>query len=179
MDCAQCGATLAPGSRFCASCGATVDAGMPPGAQGMAGFAPTATAVEYAGFWIRFLAIIIDGVILGIVDTFVGVLLREDFTDTSALSFFIGLVVSAAYFTIAHSRWGQTIGKLAVGIKVVDANGGLLSPGAAFIRWIGYYVSGIILFIGYIIAAFDSRKQALHDKMAGSFVIKTPRGGGF
>jgi uncharacterized RDD family membrane protein YckC len=71
------------------------------------------------------------------------------------------------------------VGKLAVGIKVVDINGGLLSPSAAFIRWIGYWVSGLLIGIGYLMVAWDPRKQGLHDKMAGSFVVKAGPEGGF
>jgi uncharacterized RDD family membrane protein YckC len=145
--------------------------------------------VQYMGFWIRVLAALIDGVILGVINNIVtipigpGFEVERDFDNTvtdiyfNGGAFFLALAltstISIAYYVIGYSRWGQTVGKLALGIKVVDANGRLLSPGKAFVRWLGNIVSALIFCIGYLMVAWDPRKQGLHDKMAGSFVIKS------
>lgn len=143
------------------------DRGFAAGVPAVSDFAAPARHAEYAGFWVRFLAVFIDGIILGIVS----LVLRLVLGVTAAGLF--NIVIGAAYFVYCFSQWGgQTIGARAVGIKVVDGNGGLLSPGAAFIRWLGSIVSSIILGIGYLMMIWDARKQTLHDKMAGSFVIK-------
>ncbi len=63
----------------------------------------------------------------------------------------------------------------AMGIIVTDLNGGRIDPGKAALRWVGKIISCIILFIGYIMAAFTERKQALHDMIAGTLVLKGKR----
>lgn len=183
--CAQCGTPLAAGSRFCPSCGASAEAPREAdeygGERQAAGpYVPegsigTYARLEYAGFWIRFLALFIDIVVLSIVTSFIGVLFGQGAGRAGGGAFVINTIIGAAYDVIALSRWGQTVGALAVGIKVADVNGGLLSPGAAFLRWIGSIVSGIILLIGYFMMIWDARKQTLHDKIAGSFVVKVNR----
>lgn len=70
------------------------------------------------------------------------------------------------------SKHQATIGKLAVGIKVTDADGGKLTFAKALLRHIGKIISGWVIFIGYLIALFTERKQALHDFIAGSIVVK-------
>ena len=70
------------------------------------------------------------------------------------------------------SKYQATVGKLAMGIYVTDTNGSRLSFLKAFLRHIGKILSGWILFIGYIMAAFTDKKQALHDYLASSIVVK-------
>lgn len=197
MFCAQCGAQLREGARFCATCGAAVaspppggpppyagaspgPAGLPPGGGyswpgGGAGYGVAATTMEYAGFWLRFVAIIIDIIILIIVNSFVGILTGTGASGTAGFGALLSLALGAAYYIIGFSRYGQTVGKLAVGIKVVDVNGGLLSVGSAAVRYVGYWVSSILLLIGYFMVIWDPKKQGLHDKMAGSYVVKVRR----
>jgi uncharacterized RDD family membrane protein YckC len=68
---------------------------------------------------------------------------------------------------------GATLGRRLVGIRVVDADTGEpLKPGQALIRYVGYIISGLPIFIGFIWAAFDSRKQGWMDKLAGTQVVK-------
>ena len=82
-------------------------------------------------------------------------------------------VLSLAYYVIFTGSCGQTLGKMALRIKVIRKDGGDLGYGGAALReTIGKFVSGIILGIGYLMVAFDERKQGLHDKIAGSYVIK-------
>jgi uncharacterized RDD family membrane protein YckC len=116
--------------------------------------------VVAAGFGIRLGAYIIDAIILGILQ-YVGI--------TGILS----LIVSAAYFVCFWVLMkGQTPGKMVLGLRVVPVDGKPLDWTKAGLRYVGYLVSGIILAIGFIMVAFDSKKQGLHDKIAGTVVVK-------
>jgi uncharacterized RDD family membrane protein YckC len=149
---------------------------------------------SYAGFWIRFVAIIIDYLLIGLLSAFVivpvlgafGIMgsvgdmdaMDESFmagmlaavTGTMAL---VNIVVNWLYFALMESSaWQATLGKRAVGVKVIGDNGGRISFITATIRYVGKIVSGAILLIGYIMAAFSAKKQALHDLIASTFVVK-------
>jgi hypothetical protein len=100
MFCARCGAPLHPGGRFCAACGAAVS-GIAAGAPGAPGFPYSDRRIEYAGFWIRFLAIIIDGVILGMVTNLIGILPGQGVGSAFGFVFFLDLAIGAAYYTVA------------------------------------------------------------------------------
>ncbi len=78
------------------------------------------------------------------------------------------------YFVFQHSHGGQTIGKKALGIKIVQIkNGATPDLGVATLRLIGYWISGLILYLGFLWPLWDDQKQALHDKIAGTLVIRT------
>lgn len=164
-----------------------------PGA-GM-GYGSVATATEYAGFGTRFVALLLDGLLLG----FGGlIILIPVFLIFGLAGFVLYLAIQAAYFILCFTRWdGQTVGGRAMGIKVVDVNGGLLTPTAALIRWavanastivsllatgagstglsgIGFLLSIGQLF-GYLMMLWDPKKQTLQDKAAGSYVIQIRR----
>jgi len=152
------------------------------------------TAVSYAGFWKRFVAALIDGFLLGIVNFIIfipviGLMGLGAVTDVGenpeasaglvaaaigayTLSF---LAVGAAgwlYFTLMESsEKGATLGKMALGIRVTDMNGNKISFGRATGRYFGKIVSAMILYIGFIMAGFTQQKQALHDIMAGCLVV--------
>lgn len=163
----------------------------------------TLTATNYASFGQRFLALIIDGIVMSIlyfiiltpIMTAIGLGvaseaqalegMSEDEAATAAVGM-VGAIVAAAgtamlavtviqllYFSLFESsKFQGTLGKMAMGIKVVDANGDRLSVGKAFVRSIGRIISGMILYIGYLMAAFTEKKQALHDMMANTLVVK-------
>ncbi len=117
----------------------------------------------YAEFWKRALAAIIDFLILFIATLALGIVGLP-----SVLNFIVGIL----YFAFFESSEKQaTPGKQALGIKVVNAQGQRISFQCALIRDLGKIVSSLILFIGYIMAAFTERSQALHDFIAGTFVI--------
>jgi uncharacterized RDD family membrane protein YckC len=120
-----------------------------------------------SSFWIRFLAALIDGLLLGIVNGLVG---RG---EPDAGTYFIGLAISLAYFTYFEgSRSGQTIGKRASGIRVVDINGGgPIGHNRAVVRWLARFLSTIVFFLGYLWMLWDPEKQTWHDKLAGSVVV--------
>ena len=77
------------------------------------------------------------------------------------------------YFTLFHGFGGQTPGKKLLGLRVVQSSGKPMTPGLAFLRWVGYIISQIPLCLGFIWIAFDGRKQGWHDKIAATCVIKT------
>ena len=138
----------------------------------MAGAAmqPVAQPTQYAGFGERFLAWLIDLVIVSIASAAIRMVLG------AIVGGLLGLAIGIAYEIYFLSSPKQaTIGKQAMGIIVTDLNGGRIDPGKAALRWVGKIVSCLILFIGYIMAAFTERKQALHDMIAGTLVLKGKR----
>jgi len=140
---------------------------------------------QYAGFWIRFVAVIIDAIIVGLACAVIQAALVGSVIRTTALgarpaagvAVMIGLVyllstaIAASYEAFFVNRMGATPGKLILKLKVVRPDGGQVSLGRAFGRYFAKLLSGIILSIGYIIAAFDDQKRALHDRIADTRVI--------
>jgi len=123
---------------------------------------------EYAGFWRRFVAWIIDGILLGAVSGILMFIISAQQT-ASWLGTVIGIVYIVGFWT-----WrGQTPGKMVMGVKIIKTDGSPIGIGRAILRYIGYLVSAIIIFIGYLMIAWDGRKQGLHDKIAGTYVVKT------
>ena len=119
-----------------------------------------------SGFWRRFASALVDGILLGIVYS----LLRA-YVDEGAASG-LNLLLGVAYYTYLEGSSGQTIGKRALGIRVVDINGGgSIGYGRAFIRYIGRIVSAIPLFLGYFWMIWDKEKQTWHDKIANTVVV--------
>ncbi|UYV15328.1 RDD family protein [Porphyrobacter sp. ULC335] len=134
--------------------------------------------MNFAGFWIRVLAYIIDIIPLLIIGFVLALLSGEDLinTDPSApiYSFtdLIGLIVGIAYFVgFESSAYQATPGKMALGLIVVDTDGRRISPARAFGRYFAKILSGLILLIGYIMVGFTERKQGLHDMIAGTLVV--------
>ncbi|MBS7008431.1 RDD family protein [Anaerostipes sp.] len=81
-------------------------------------------------------------------------------------------IVGALYFILFEgSSWHATLGKKAMGIMVVDSSGNGIDYGTAAVRYLGKILSCLTVFIGYIMAAFTDKSQALHDKVAGTYVI--------
>jgi uncharacterized RDD family membrane protein YckC len=138
---------------------------------GAAAMSRTGVHAEYASVWIRFVALIIDGIVLNIISYVIAAILGESPAEFG-VSTGLATIVSIVYYTVAVSRWGQTLGAKALGIKVVDANGGLLSVGGALVRSVGSIVSGLALGLGYFWALWDKNKQTWHDKFANSYVVK-------
>lgn len=123
---------------------------------------------NYAGFWMRFGAILIDSIIVGIVNFIISMVLGK-----GAVTSLVSLVIGWLYFALLESSDKQgTVGKMALGIQVTDLNGERVSFGKATGRYFGKIISSLILCIGYIMAAFTEKKQALHDMMAGTLVVR-------
>lgn len=146
--------------------------------------APMAAALsgplEYAGFWIRFLAHIIDQVLLTIAGVIIGFIFGLAFqsssTDAAAilqgLLMLISVAIGMGYEVFFVVRFGATPGKMALRLKVVTAEGGPISVGRAFGRYFAKILSACTLLIGYIIAAFDDEKRALHDRICNTRVVR-------
>lgn len=132
---------------------------------------------EYAGFWIRVAAYIIDYIILSVFYWILTAIFIADFATSGSVSLLIGLygmifVVNILYYTLMESSERQaTLGKMAVGIKVGNANGERISFGNALGRLLAKIISGIILCIGYMMVGWDDKKQGLHDKIADTYVF--------
>ena len=141
---------------------------------------------EYAGFWIRVVAYFIDGIILGIAmwififilgAIFVGTGSNSDLNPSMAiigvLGFYAVIIIGfLLYFAIMESSDHQaTLGKMAVGIRVGDARGNKISLANAVGRTAAKYLSGLILYIGFMMVGWDDRKQGLHDKLADTYVF--------
>jgi uncharacterized RDD family membrane protein YckC len=133
-----------------------------------------------AGFWIRFVALVIDGLIVGIpggiIVTLLVALVGKDATGVIIVLYGLFILAEIAYFVYFWSRPdGQTLGMKVFNLRVVKTDGSPLTVGGAIVRYVGYIVDSIIfgLPIGYLWAAFDKDKQAWHDKMAGTYVIKS------
>lgn len=170
MNCPTCGSALESGSRFCGTCGADVSNLTMTGSA--SGGAVALPPVDYGGFWIRVVAYIIDGVILGVAGVILVLIFGNDGGGqaiSNLISFVIGLVYYA-YFWASERQ--ATLGMMAMGLRVTGEDGGRISIGRAVGRYFALLLSFLILFIGVIMVAFDSRKQGLHDKIVKTLVVK-------
>jgi uncharacterized RDD family membrane protein YckC len=156
----------------------------------MAGVPGGLLAARYAGFWLRLVASVCDGVcifvllvVLLVATLFcydVVVAIASGGQDTSAsaavLVNLLAIVVPWLYYTIAESSpWQATPGKLLVGLRVVSDAGARISFGRANGRFWAIQVSGLTFGIGYLLCAFTPRKQALHDLISGCCVVSVRR----
>lgn len=125
------------------------------------------TSLEYAGFWVRLGAGFIDFLLLGLL---VGALYY--FFRAPVVWLPCGFVLWCTYCVSFWWWCGQTPGKMAVGIKVIEEGGAPVSWQSAVRRGWGYLVTGLTLLAGFVMVAFDAKKQALHDKIADTYVVK-------
>jgi uncharacterized RDD family membrane protein YckC len=208
MICSSCGATVVDGTAFCGSCGrpiigynvgqaAPAPPGMMAGAAPIAGV-PVAGANIYAGFWLRVVAAIIDGIVLGIplgILAFLLILSAVPFiahtqdpmavviTILPRLFFLlvIYLVASWLYWALMESSsWQATLGKKALGLRVTDLAGARPTFGRASGRFFAGRgiscvptIGGLYFLIDCIMAGFTEKKQALHDIIASCLVIRS------
>lgn len=121
------------------------------------------TSGERASFGTRFIAALIDVVLLNLAGLVLGRLGLPVF----------GIVIGLAYYTYFEGgETGQTLGKKVMNIRVVDfVTGGPIGYGRAAIRWVGRIVSGLVLFLGYLWMLWDPEKQTWHDKLSASVVV--------
>lgn len=136
--------------------------------------------MRYAGFWIRFAAVFIDGLVCGVItvplNIWFQVIMAQIGTNEAVIPLVIAiyvcmLLIPALYMIFMHGKYGATLGKKAVGIKVVMSDGSPITYGRATGRYFAYLLSGLIIYIGYIMAGFDDEKRALHDRMCNTRVI--------
>lgn len=159
-----------------------------------------ASTTNYGSFGARFLALIIDVILLGVIQSVIIVpvlaLIGINFASqvdtgggevseeaalgmvstimaTMGSMMLISFAISILYYSIMESSKAQgSIGKMALSLKVTDMDGNRISFGKAFLRSIGKQISGMIMLIGYLVALFTDKKQALHDLIASTLVLK-------
>lgn len=135
--------------------------------------------MEYVGFWPRVGAMIIDWILIAVL-TFppLTIIYGWSYWDNQKLikgpaDFVISWVFPAIAIIWLWVETGQTPGKMAIGARIVDAEtGGQLTIGKAALRYFGYFISMIMIFLGYVWVGFDPKKQGWHDHMAGTVVIR-------
>ncbi|MHB9134308.1 MAG: RDD family protein [Armatimonadota bacterium] len=198
VSCVQCGLQDQEDGAACVACGAelpqevvTSQSSLPPPIPlqqpvlppGYGAGAVAAAPVEYAGFWLRAVAAILDYIILAgtlmvivvICEVIIVLCNASDevfLTGIDKIGRIVFFIMGWIYFAVLESSPLQgTPGKLALKLKVTDLDGSRLSFARASYRYFGKIVSSI-LFIGYIRAAFNPRKQALHDSIAGCLVVR-------
>lgn len=139
---------------------------------------------EYAGFWIRVWASIIDSLlVLVIILPVLSVVYGDAYWSSDRfiqgpVDFLLSWVAPAVAVLLFWISRQATPGKMAITAQIVDAKtGGKPSTQQLLLRYLGYYVGAVPLFLGLIWIAFDSRKQGWHDKMAGTVVIRRKAGG--
>lgn len=152
---------------------------------------PATSGVLYAGFWRRFLAYLIDSIVLSPVIAIVilrPLIARGTVTPDNPVAFLEGstpqimaaklliTMVSWLYFaTLESSAWQATLGKKILGLWVTDLAGRRISFARASGRYFGKIVSGMILLLGFVMAGFTEKKQALHDLLASCLVLRGKR----
>lgn len=180
--CSECGKTferddmvLLRGAWVCAACKPIVVQRLKEGVS-------LSTEMEYAGFWIRFGAKFIDGIILWIMQFILGLInafvfyspgARESTMAISSIFMTIlSIAIGAIYTTFFLGKYGATPGKMACGLRVVTPDGDQINYARACGRHFAEILSTLIFFIGYIMAAFDEEKRTLHDRICDTRVIR-------
>ena len=143
--------------------------------------------VVYAGFWKRVAANFIDSVVIGLVGGIIGAMIGGvlgaalgmngglgggGFVAIQLITNLVSIVITAGYYAWFHSSTNRaTLGKMAIGIKVVRSDGEAISFLRGVGRYFGFLLSSLILGIGLLMAAFTERKQALHDMLCDTLVV--------
>ena len=187
--CKRCGCAMPIGSKVCDICGPVggpaPQVWVPPtdvlpavqlAASAAAWAIPaggrpqTAEDAPKAGFWMRVLAYIIDGLIIALPSIALGsVVLHADKPGQAGINFLIELTYFV-YFWSSYGK-GQTIGMQLLHMKVVKTDGSLLSVTGALLRFVGLIIASIPFCLGLIWVGIDAKKQGWHDKIAGSYVV--------
>jgi len=209
--CSKCGSEISATTAFCSTCGQAIS-GLVPAIPSLSAVDPSQYApvvhssyggvqyggVAYAGFWLRFVAFLIDGVValvafvILLIPLFIltgaGAVLSkigsdEDISDNVGaflgIGFILGfvgviLVVSWLYYALSESSsWQATLGKKMLNLKVTDLTGQPISFGRASGRFFARIITKLIpLGIGYMLAGFTEKKQAIHDMIASCLVLR-------
>ena len=130
---------------------------------------PSGPSGPRAGFWRRFAAAFLDGLILGVVNTIVGVIFRH----APGAYYAVSTIITWGYGTLLEGGpRGQTVGKMALGIRVIDfRQGGPIGYGRALVRQVVKLVSAFVFALGYLWMLWDREKQCWHDKAANDVVV--------
>jgi len=136
---------------------------------------------RYAGFWLRFIAYVIDSVIVNVAAFAIGLAVGslqggDAGLSATILSSGLGVLLVLLYWSVAESSaWQATPGKLAVGVCVTDLEGRRVGFGRALGRTLGKLLSVLFFGLGFLMAGWTARKQALHDLLAGTLVVQRAR----
>jgi uncharacterized RDD family membrane protein YckC len=181
MFCAHCGVALYEGAASCSACGRPVHAAE-----------REAAPVAYAGFWLRAAAFVIDSLVLvipsflifAVVVAFFGLQLPTQDATLQDLpmprrlffeTYGVVLIVQWLYFAVMESSpWRGTLGNRALGIAVSDLEGRRISFGRASVRSFAKLLLSAAFMVGYLVAAFTEKRQALHDIVAKTLVVRMP-----
>jgi uncharacterized RDD family membrane protein YckC len=207
VHCSSCGAATADGSAFCGSCGRPIigySVAQASAAAPAVGAGPDVAAAAtrtYAGFWLRFVAHVIDSLIVSAAVVIVAAIavgflgtegIREAieemgrgmnqpnpvfpwaFVAAIMVLVIVSVLAQWLYFAGMESSKSQgTLGKMALGLVVTDMNGQPISFARASGRFFSKLITGLVpFFIGYIMAGFTEKKQALHDMIASCLVLR-------
>jgi len=122
--------------------------------------------IRYAGFWRRLAAYLVDATVTGVVGWILGYI--------GIFGNILAFIILMVYFVGFWAWLGQTPGKAALGVKIVQLDGTPIGIRIAILRFIGYIVSFVVLCIGFLMIAFHAQKRGLHDIIAGTMVIIEP-----
>ena len=188
--CSGCHTPNFPSAQYCYKCGLPLPEKLSSGYENQ---------IQYAGFWIRFAAYLIDGILLNIVTSIISTAIVfsnfsfSDYMDLLSnlestgtidqafwsflgkmfLAYLVGLAVMIAYYTFTVGKWGRTVGKATLRLKVVKPDGSRVSYWRALGRSLAYYLNGFTFGLSYLMIAFTNKKRGLHDYIADTIVIKT------
>ncbi|AUM14949.1 hypothetical protein Kalk_13385 [Ketobacter alkanivorans] len=133
---------------------------------------------QYMGFWMRVLASILDNIWLGVIIAIVMLVLTMVFPmDSESTEYFltggsVNVLLPLVLVIALWIRYASTPGKMAFKAKIVDADTfEPVSNGRLILRYFGYFVSILPLFLGFLWICWDERKQGFHDKIAGTVVV--------
>ena len=132
--------------------------------------------MDYASRWLRFFAWIIDGVVIAVVIFILwlaGLVGADSVEDFGASDGLVNALVTLVYYVAMTAAFGATLGKMALGMRVADADGNRPGFGAVVMREVvGKIVSALVILIGFFWILVDDRRQGWHDKIGGTFVVK-------
>ena len=148
-----------PNEAYCGQCGTRLSAARP---------------AEYAGFWLRFAGWWIDYVVMSVIQVaIIAILVGALGDDGWTLGQVLGGLSVLVYIVVGNAE-GGTVGKRAVGLKIIDDAGNKPGYGRAVIRLLVSFISSLVLLLGYILMVASPRKQTWHDAVAGTYVVRKP-----
>jgi len=158
-------------------------------APGVRGAPADPSTLRKAGFWLRAVALLVDLAVVAALVAAGGMLVSVAvqvggwFSSTPEIalewlegsaSTSLSVLIDLCYFTLFVGWRGRTPGKMLFRLRIIRVTGEDVGYGRAFVRWIGQILSVLLLGIGFLMIAFSRKKQGLHDKLAGTYVVRLP-----
>ena len=171
--CSGCGTINEPSSAYCYRCGLELSDSVQPAAV---------VVGNPAGFWIRLLAWVIDSIVVYVITIGLAPLFGRTFGDGAedlllgdsyGVLDVVNVALSLLYYTFTTGRWGQTVGKAVLGLKVVRRDDTRVSYWRSFARWWAYLVSAFPFGLGFVAIALSSQKLGVHDWLSDTRVVRT------